>query len=56
MNFLNKIIKGDCVQVLKQIDSNSIDCIFADPPYFMQTEGKLIRADGTGEFNGCNDK
>lgn len=48
------IIKGDCTEVLKTIPSDSIDLIFADPPYNMQTEGELLRTDGT-HFNGVND-
>ena len=31
--FFNKIIKGDCLEVLKKIPSNSIDMTFADPPF-----------------------
>lgn len=55
-NHLNSIIKGDTIETLKQFPDNSIDVIFADPPYFMQTSGKTLqRADGTGEFKGCND-
>lgn len=53
--YLNKIIKGDCISSLKQLPDNSIDLIFADPPYFMQTEGELLRTDGT-VFDGVNDK
>lgn len=59
---INEIIKGDSIEVLKQFPDNCIDCIFADPPYFMQSttnkngkEKKLMRADGTGEFKGCDD-
>ena len=37
--YVNKIIKGDCIENLKGIPDESIDLIFADPPYFMQTEG-----------------
>lgn len=55
-NHLNSIIKGDTIETLKQFPDNSIDTIFADPPYFMQTSGVLQRADGTGEFKGCNDE
>ena len=47
-NHLNSIIKGDTIETLKQFPDNSIDTIFADPPYFMQTSGVLQRADGTG--------
>lgn len=56
-NHLNSIIKGDTIDTLKQFPDNSIDVIFADPPYFMQTTGKVLqRADGTGEFKGCDDE
>jgi DNA modification methylase len=30
---LNKIILGDCLQVMKDIPDKSIDCIITDPPY-----------------------
>lgn len=60
--YLNEIIKGDSLKILKQFPDKSINCIFADPPYFMQSttnskgkEKKLMRADGTGEFKGCDD-
>ena len=31
--FYNKIIKGDCLSVLKKIPDNSVDMTFADPPF-----------------------
>lgn len=49
------IIQGDCVAILKTLSDNSIDLIFADPPYNMQTEGELLRTDGTA-FSGVSDK
>lgn len=52
--FINKILKGDSIEEMKKIPDESIDLIFADPPYFMQTEGELKRTDGT-VFNGVND-
>lgn len=51
----NTIIQGDCLTELKNIPSESIDFIFADPPYFMQTEGELMRFEGT-KFNGVDDE
>jgi DNA modification methylase len=33
MNFVNKIIQGDCEEILKQFPDNSIDLIFTSPPY-----------------------
>jgi len=32
-----KLYLGDCIEVLKQIPENSIDMIFADPPYFLSS-------------------
>ena len=34
-----KLIQGDSVKVLKSIESKSIDMIFADPPYFLSSDG-----------------
>ncbi len=47
---LNSIIQGDTIDELKKIPSHSIDLIFADPPYFMQTDGSLIRVRRNGFF------
>jgi site-specific DNA-methyltransferase (adenine-specific)/site-specific DNA-methyltransferase (cytosine-N4-specific) len=33
MDFLNKILLGDCGEVLKELPDNSIDLIFTSPPY-----------------------
>ena len=56
MDIKNKILKGDSVEELKKIDSETFDFCFADPPYFMQIEEgkKLYRVEGT-EFDGCDD-
>ncbi len=31
--FVNKIILGDCIKIMKKMPSGKIDLIFADPPY-----------------------
>ena len=49
-----KIICGDTIAEMKKLPSGSIDLIFADPPYWMRTEGVLTRVEGT-DFDGCND-
>lgn len=49
-----KIINDSCIEALKQLDKNSIDLIFADPPYWMRTSGVLKRVEGTN-YNGCSD-
>jgi site-specific DNA-methyltransferase (adenine-specific) len=51
---LDIIHQGDCLEILKSIPDESIDLIFADPPYNMQTEGDLLRTNGT-VFNGVSD-
>jgi len=43
--WLNSIIKGDCVAALEKLPENSVDVIFADPPYNLQLEGDLHRPD-----------
>lgn len=34
-----KLILGDSLKKLKNIESKSIDMIFADPPYFLSGDG-----------------
>ena len=43
--WMNSIIKGDCVAALEKLPENSVDVIFADPPYNLQLEGNLHRPD-----------
>lgn len=54
-DILNKIIKGDCIEKLKELPDESIDLIFADPPYWMRVNGILQRVEGT-DYNGCDDE
>jgi modification methylase len=41
----DSIIKGDCVAALEALPSQSVDVIFADPPYNLQLGGALHRPD-----------
>lgn len=52
---INQILSGDCIERLRNLSDNSIDLIFADPPYFMQTDGVLLRNNGT-KFEGVEDE
>jgi DNA modification methylase len=36
----NKIIEGDCLEVMKDIPDNSIDAVITDPPYGLSFMGK----------------
>jgi len=40
---LDQVLVGDCRQILTEIPENSIDLVFADPPYNLQLEGELWR-------------
>ncbi|AZN72788.1 site-specific DNA-methyltransferase [Georhizobium profundi] len=42
---INTILKGDCVAALEKLPSQSVDLIFADPPYNLQLGGDLHRPD-----------
>ena len=44
---LNTIINDDCVKVMKQMEENSVDLIFADPPYNLQLGDALTRPDNS---------
>ena len=43
--WLDTIIKGDCVAALDRLPEKSVDVIFADPPYNLQLDGDLHRPD-----------
>ena len=32
---INKIHKGDCLDIMAQMPNEFVDCIVTDPPYFM---------------------
>jgi len=39
-----KLYKGDCIEVLKYMPENSVDLIFADPPYNLSNDGFTCHA------------
>lgn len=39
-----RLFKGDCVQILEKLPAESVDVIFADPPYFLSNGGTTCRA------------
>jgi modification methylase len=43
--WLNTILKGDCVAALDRLPEKSVDVVFADPPYNLQLDGDLHRPD-----------
>ncbi len=42
---VNRIIQGDCVQIMEGLPEGSVDMVFADPPYNLQLKGELRRPD-----------
>ena len=52
--YLNKVIQGDCIETMKEIPDNSVDLIFADPPYNLQLRNELIRPNMT-KVDAVND-
>ena len=40
---LDSVIEGDCIQAMRALPANSVDLIFADPPYNLQLKGELHR-------------
>ena len=53
--FLNKIVIGNSLEILKTIPNKTFDLVFADPPYNLQIGKKLKRPDDS-KVNGVNDK
>jgi site-specific DNA-methyltransferase (adenine-specific) len=44
---LDQVVLGDCVEVLERLPPDSIDLIFADPPYNLQLRQELWRPNST---------
>ena len=44
---VNRVIVGDCLEELRKLPAESIDLVFADPPYNLQLERDLLRPNNT---------
>ena len=42
---LDQIVIGDCIELINRLPAESVDLVFADPPYNLQLEGALSRPD-----------
>ena len=49
-----KLFNSDCLDSLKKIESETVDLIFADPPYNLQLKNNLSRPD-TSKVDAVND-
>ena len=52
--FINQLICDNNIEIIKQMAPNSVDLIFADPPYYMNLQKQLLRPNGD-LFEGVND-
>ena len=50
----NKILIGNCIELMRALPSESVDMVFADPPYNLQLEGTLFRPNHS-QVNGVDD-
>lgn len=55
MEAVNKLILGDNLEILKQLDSDSVDLIYLDPPFFSNRTYEVIWGD-TGEVRSFEDR
>jgi modification methylase len=44
---LDKILVGDCIELMNSLPEASVDLVFADPPYNLQLGGDLVRPDNS---------
>ncbi|GAB4464047.1 MAG: site-specific DNA-methyltransferase [Anaerolineales bacterium] len=51
---LDQILHGDCIEVLQSLPENSVDLVFADPPYNLQLRSDLYRPNRT-KVDAVND-
>ena len=54
MSLFQRIIHGNCIDELQKLPAESVELIFADPPYWMRTAGVLHRTNGN-PYDGCAD-
>src|SRR5262245_16920440 len=44
---VNRVVVGDCIEELRGLPAESVDLVFADPPYNLQLERDLLRPNNT---------
>lgn len=52
---LNRILHGNCIEILNSLPENSVDLVFADPPYNLQLQNDLYRPNNT-KVDAVNNK
>lgn len=51
---VNRILTGDCIELMNGLPAGSVDLVFADPPYNLQLGGELRRPNES-VVDGCDD-
>ena len=50
----DRLLIGDSIEILAQLPDNSVDLVFADPPYNLQLRGELLRPNNS-KVDGVDD-
>jgi modification methylase len=50
----NQILVGNCIELMRDLPAESVDMVFADPPYNLQLEGTLLRPNNS-QVDGVDD-
>lgn len=51
---LNKIYKGNCIKRLSELESDTVDLIYFDPPFFTQKKHSLVTRDESKKYEFCD--
>ena len=51
---VDEILLGDCIEQLKTLPDESVDLVFADPPYNLQLERDLLRPNNNSRVDGVH--
>jgi modification methylase len=51
---VDEILLGDCIEQLKSVPDESVDLVFADPPYNLQLERDLLRPNNNSRVDGVH--
>jgi len=53
-DFINKIICGDCLKIMKDIPDKSVDLILADPPYNISKKNNFATMERYNQYKGMD--
>jgi adenine-specific DNA-methyltransferase len=51
--YVNRVIHGDCIEIMRAMPAASVDCIVTDPPYIVRytsRDGRTISGDDTSRW------